>query len=170
MYTDISTTITTVMRLRTVDVMEMLGAATPEQKEAQQRIMEYRKNRARTKYVPKTLTDFFGEEKEDVMTLLSGFIDCSRLEKAQEIKEIEIIESSRDKIVADVEGYSVYFDLGKWFILHDCVDWKWIAREKRFCKHIGVLLLALPEVKARAVLEGIKGQRWEFSQYTGGGF
>ncbi|MCZ7397430.1 MAG: hypothetical protein O8C59_02835 [Candidatus Methanoperedens sp.] len=42
-------------------------------------------------------------------------------------------------------------------------------RERRFCKHIGALMLALPEDAARGVLEGIKGQQWEFSQYTGRG-
>lgn len=150
-----------------INVLEMLGVATLEQKEAQKRIMEYRKNRSLTKHVPKTLTDFFGEEKENLLPMLSGFMETSRLEKAREIKEIEIIESSRDKIVADVNGYSVYIDLEKRFILHDCIDWKWISREKRFCKHIGALLLALPENKARAVLESMKQQRWEFSQYTG---
>jgi uncharacterized protein YecE (DUF72 family) len=152
-----------------LDVLDMLGVATPEQKEAKHRITEFRKVRAVTKHVPKTLTDFFWEEKEDVMTLLSGFIERSRMEKAREIKEIEIIESSRDKIVADVKGYSVYIDLEKRFILHDCPDWKWIAREKRFCKHVGALLLALSEDTARAVLESIRGQQWEFGQYTGGG-
>jgi uncharacterized protein YecE (DUF72 family) len=152
-----------------IDVLEMLGVATPEQKEAKQRIMAYRKDRAATaKPIPKTLTDFFGQEKEDVLTMLSGFIEEARLENAREIKEIGIIESSGDKIVADVKGYSVYIDLEKRFLLHDCPDWKWISRERRLCEHIGALLLALPEDKARAVLGSMKRQSWEFSQYTGG--
>jgi hypothetical protein len=92
-----------------------------------------------------------------------------RLERAREIKDIEIIESSSDKIVADVSGYSVYIDLEKRFILHDCGDWRRTTREKRFCKHIGALMLVLPEDAARGVLEGIKRQQWEFSQYTGRG-
>ncbi len=71
--------------------------------------------------------------------------------------------------MADVHGYSIYIDLEKRFILHDCGDWKRTAREKRFCKHIGALMLALPEDAARGVLEGIKRQEWEFSQYTGRG-
>ncbi len=63
--------------------------------------------------------------------------------------------------MADVHGYSIYIDLEKRFILHDCGDWKRTAREKR--------MLALPEDAARGVLEGIKRQQWEFSQYTGRG-
>jgi hypothetical protein len=66
-------------------------------------------------------------------------------------------------------GYSVYIDLKKWFILHDCGDWRRTQRERRFCKHIGGLMLALPEDATRGVLDGIKRQMWEFSQYTGRG-
>ena len=151
-----------------IDVLEMLGMATPEQKETRQRMSGYWKGKATTKAVSKTLIDFL-EEKEDIATLLSVYIEASRHEKAKEIKDIEIIELSIDKIVADVKGYSVYIDLEKRFILHDCSDWRRTAREKRFCKHIGALMLALPEDAARGVLEGIKRQQWEFSQYTGRG-
>ena len=152
-----------------IDVLEMLGVATPEQKEARQHISDYWKGRVKGKVVAKTLNDFLGPEKDDVMTLLREHIDASRLDRAKEIKDIEIIELSTDKIIADVRGYSVYIDLEKRFILHDCGDWKITQREKRFCKHIGALMLALPEEAARGVLLGIKREKWEFSQYTGRG-
>ena len=42
-------------------------------------------------------------------------------------------------------------------------------RERRFCKPIGALMLAMPEDVARGVLLGIKREKWEFSQYTGRG-
>ncbi len=152
-----------------VDVLEMLGMATPEQKEMGQRISGYWKGRVTTKAVPRTLSDFLPQEKEDITTLLSGYIEATKLEKAREIKDIEIIELGTDKIVADVRGYSIYIDLEKRFILHDCGDWKRTMRERRFCKHIGALMLALSEETARGVLEGIKRQEWEFSEYTGRG-
>ncbi len=152
-----------------IDVLGMLGAAIPEQKEARQHTSGYWKGKATTKAVSKTLSDFLEEEKEDITTLLSENIDASRLEKAREIKDIEIIELGTDKIVADVRSYSVYIDTEKRFILHDCGDWKRTARERRFCKHIAALMLALPEDAARGVLEGIKRQQWEFSPYTGRG-
>jgi len=152
-----------------IDVLEMLAVATPEQKEARQHISGYWKGKITAKAVTKTLSDFLEQEKEDFTTLLSGYIEASRLEKAREIKDIEIIELGTDKIVADVRGYSVYIDFEKRFILHDCGDWRRTARERRFCKHIGALMLALPEDVARGVLEGVKRQQWEFSQYTGRG-
>jgi hypothetical protein len=152
-----------------IDVLNMLGVATPEQKEARLQISDYWKGKGKGKVLAKTLNDFLEPEKEDVMTLLSGHIDTSRLDRAKEIKDIEIIELSNDKIIADVRGYSVYIDLEKRFILHDCGDWRRTQREQRFCKHIGALMLALPEDVARGVLLRIKGEKWEFSQYTGRG-
>jgi hypothetical protein len=129
----------------------MLGIATPEQTEA--------------KAAHIGLLE--GQSTGQGNYMLSGYIDAVRLERAKEIKDIEIIEVSSDKIVADVSGYSVYIDQEKRFILHDCGDWRRTARERRFCKHIGALMLALPEDVTRVVLEGIKRQQWEFSQYTG---
>jgi hypothetical protein len=152
-----------------MDVLEMLGVATPEQKEARQHISDYWKGKVKGKVVAKTLNDFLEPEKEDVMTLLLGYIEASRLDRAKEIKDIEMIELSRDKIIADVRGYSVYIDVEKRFILHDCGDWRRTQLERRFCKHIGALMLALPEEVARGVLLGIKREKWEFNQYTGRG-
>jgi len=83
-----------------------------------------------------------------VITLLSEYIGASRLDRAKEIKDIEIIELSKDKIIADVRGYSVYIDVEKRFILHDCGDWRRTHRGKPFCKHIAALILALPEEAA----------------------
>ncbi|MCE8426715.1 MAG: DUF72 domain-containing protein [Candidatus Methanoperedens sp.] len=152
-----------------MDVLEMLGVATLEQKEASQHISDYWKGKVKGKVIAKTLNDFLEPEKDDVMTLLMEHIDASRLDRATEIKDIEIIELSADKIIADVRGYSVYIDVEKRFILHDCGDWRRTQREKRFCKHIGALMLALPDDTSKGVLLGIKREKWEFSQYTGRG-
>jgi len=152
-----------------IDVLEMLGIATLEQKEARQHISDYWKGKVKGKVVAKTLIDFLEPEKENIMTLLMEHIDTSRLDRAKEIKDIEMIELSTGKIIADVRGYSVYIDLEKRFVLHDCGDWRRTQRERRFCKHIGALMLALPEDAARGVLLGIKRDKWEFSRYTGRG-
>ena len=151
-----------------IDVLEMLGVATLEQQKAGQHISDYWKGKGKRKIVAKTLNDFL-ESEEDLMTLLSVYIEASRLDRAKEIKDIEMIELSFDKIIADVRGYSVYIDVEKRFILHDCGDWRRMQRENRFCKHIGALMLAMPEDAARGVLLGIKRDKWEFSQYTGRG-
>jgi uncharacterized protein YecE (DUF72 family) len=152
-----------------LEVLEMLGIATPEQRSAKLGISDYWRGRSMKKAMTKTLSDFIGHEKEDVMALLSGFMEVSRFEKAKEIKDIEIAESTGDKILVDVRGYSIYIDIDKRFILHDCYDWKRTMKERRFCKHVGALMLALPEDLAIKILESVKSQRWEFSQFTGRG-
>jgi len=47
-----------------INVVECLESIRLSRKRSKQRIMEYRKGRTLTKHVPKTLTDFFGQEKE----------------------------------------------------------------------------------------------------------
>jgi len=34
-------------------------------------------------------------------------------------------------------------DLGNRLVLHDCADWSRVLPSKRFCKHVGKLLLSL---------------------------
>jgi uncharacterized protein YecE (DUF72 family) len=152
-----------------IDVLEILGIATPLQKEAKKSISDHRKSRIAAKPVAMTLDDFMEKEKEDIPAMLALHIEASRLEKAYDIRDIELMEISGEKIVATVKGYSIYIDLVKRFILHDCPDWKRTSREQRFCKHIGALILGLPEETSRLVLNSIKWQHWEFSQYTGRG-
>jgi uncharacterized protein YecE (DUF72 family) len=53
-----------------IDVLEMLGIATPEQEETKQRISDYWMGKAPNKAVAKTLSDFLEEEKEDILTML----------------------------------------------------------------------------------------------------
>lgn len=48
------------------------------------------------------LNDFLELEKEDVLTLLARYIYASKLDRAKEIKDIEIIELSTNKVIADV--------------------------------------------------------------------
>ena len=151
-----------------IDILKMLGIATPAQEEAGKRISGYKKEKAASKGFTKTLSDFI-EPEEDIITLLAEHMDASRLEKAGEIKDIELIESGMNRIIADVRGYSVYIDLEKRFILHDCPDWKITMWEQRFCKHIGALILAIPERSARAALLSFNEQKWELSPYTGRG-
>src|SRR3989304_1907958 len=130
----------------------MLGIAVPVQKEAGKHISEYRKIRAGIKTGTRTLSDFEEQEKEDISALLSVHIDAARLEKAKEIKDIEIIESGGDRIVPAFNGYSVYIVLEKKVILHDCPDWKRAEKERLFCKPIGAILVTMPADAAGKVL------------------
>jgi hypothetical protein len=59
-------------------------------------------------------------------------------------------------------------DLQNRVVLHDCADWSRVLPSKRFCKHIGKLLLSLGEEKASNILKHIYANReaWEFKPYT----
>lgn len=147
-----------------IELLEMLGIATPQQTQAKMRI---ERTRQVTKNIVKTVTldEFF--HGEPIETLLLSCMDKVRFEKAKQVKDIEILDSGKDIILADVRGYSIYIDTGRKFVLHDCPDWRWIIREKKFCKHLGGLVLALPEEYAREILRLAKNGEFEYRSYTG---
>jgi uncharacterized protein YecE (DUF72 family) len=113
-----------------------------------------------------TLDDFSGAEA--VESLLLECMDNARFEKAKQVKDIEILKSGGGIVLADVRGYSIYIDTAKKLIIHDCPDWRRTLREKKLCKHIGGLLLALPEKESREVLGMVKNKEFEFRSYNTG--
>jgi hypothetical protein len=62
----------------------------------------------------------------------------------------------------------VIIDLGNRVVLHDCADWSRVRLSKRFCKHMGKLLLSLSKEKASNILKEIytNKEAWEFKTYT----
>lgn len=145
-----------------IEILEMLGIATPQQNEAKTRL---EKAGQLSKSFKMTTFDEFAEP-EPVETLLLNCMDKIRFEKAKQIKDIEFTDSGKN-IIADVRGYSIYIDTEKKFVLHDCPDWKRTMREKKFCKHIGGLMLALPQERAKEILSHAKNGKFEFRSYTG---
>lgn len=142
-----------------IGLLGMLGLGTAGNAEAAAML---EKGRTRTVRVL-TLDDF--SENESVESLLSGCMDSTRFEKAKQVKDIEILKSGNGIVLADVRGYLIYIDTVKKLILHDCPDRRRTMREKRLCKHIGGLLMALPEKEARAVLSLVNNREFEFSPY-----
>ena len=55
--------------------------------------------------------------------MLLEFMDAGRLERARQIKYVEVLKEEPDLLAADVGGYSIYMDYNGRFILHDCQDW-----------------------------------------------
>lgn len=146
-----------------IEILEMLGIATPQQIEAKTR-MEKAGQLLKKSFKMITFDEFV--EPEPVETLLLNCMDTIRFEKAKQIKDIEFTDSGKN-IIADVRGYSIYIDTEKKFVLHDCQDWKRTMREKKFCKHIGGLMLALPEERAKEILRHAKNGKFECRSYTG---
>lgn len=140
-----------------------------------QRINELKKE---TKISPIILK---GEEfikEEDIQKIMADvgfesmmhiFIDARRLERALYIEdsELRIDKETKQCIEATVRDYHIIIDLETKTILHDCPDWIQMLTNKRFCKHIGKLLLSMDRRKATELLRTIYAQRetWQFKPY-----
>jgi len=151
-----------------LQVLEMLGALTPEQAKAKASVQEYLKVPVeKEKVVLETLVPITTMGQRDLLLL---FINKDRLKRAERIKdeEIRIEEIGENQIKASIRDYHIIFDFGNRVVLHDCADWSRCIPEKRFCKHIGKLMLSLPEDKAREILTKIYSERnrWDFKPYS----
>jgi len=151
-----------------LQVLEMLGVLTPEQAEAKATVQNYMKVPAK---IRKPRLEAFVEVKEMTFeNLLNAFIDKPRLKRAQGIKdkELTIRQETDSQIRALIRDYHIVIDLGNRLVLHDCADWSRALPGKRFCKHVGKLLLSLDREKASNILKQIYANKesWEFKPYT----
>jgi len=151
-----------------LQVLEMMGASTPEQAEARTRVENYLKIPARIR--KPTLETFIEPKDMTFENLINTFIDKPRLKRAQRIKdrELTVQEETDNEIKALIRDYHIVIDLGNRVVLHDCADWSRVLPSKRFCKHIGKLLLSLDKKKASNILKKIytNKEEWEFKPYT----
>jgi uncharacterized protein YecE (DUF72 family) len=157
-----------------IQVLEMMGAITPEQVELKKRIKDFREDRIlvsksdKPKIVRATLDDFEtkGLEDLDVTELLELFMDKGRLGRAKAIsdRELRIEESGEEVIRARIRDYSIELNSEAKMITHDCGDWSRCAINKAFCKHLGKLMLSLPEERAKTIMTEIqsKPESWDF--------
>ena len=149
-----------------LDVLEMLGVATPVQELAHQRL---KNGQAGPVVRDTTLAEFAAIEVTvgEIEKMLLEFTDAGRLERGRQIRDVEILKEEPDLLVADVRGYSIYVDYNGRFILHDCQDWRRGLGRQRLCKHVVALILSLPPEKSRVLLGLVRDQGWDFRPYTG---
>ena len=119
----------------------------------------------------KPTIEAFNEPKETTFeNLLKAFIDKPRLKRAQRIKdkELTIQQETDNQIKALIRNYHIVINLGNRVVLHDCAGWSRVLPSKRFCKHIGKLLLSLDKEKASNILKQIYAEKeaWKFKPYT----
>jgi hypothetical protein len=81
---------------------------------------------------------------------------------------VKIQEATDNQVKATIRGYHVVIDLHNRTVQHDCADWSRMFPHKRFCKHIGKLLLTLGEKQAIDILKQLSAEKdaWEFMPYT----
>jgi hypothetical protein len=149
----------------------MLGALTPEQAEAKNRVESYYVVKAPAEAREEKLEAFVEPSKLTFDALLNAFIDEDRLKRARKIKddEVSIKVQTDDVVEAKVKEYTVIIDVKAKTILHDCADWSRVLPSKKICKHVAKLLLTIERAKAENILKELhyKKESWQFKPYTG---
>jgi hypothetical protein len=71
----------------------------------------------------------------------------SRLARALAIpdEDVSIKIATDEKIVAKIRDYQLTMEFGPKTIIHDCGDWERSIETRQLCKHVGKVLLSLPE-------------------------
>jgi len=157
-----------------LEMAEMLGEITPEQREVKKTVEEYLEAKAKAPppKPPLALTAFMPEriERMDLEELLRLFMDSTRFKRVKDIKEHEVsVQEATDKSVkAQVREYHVSIDVPNRLVLHDCADWSRCAPVKQFCKHVGKVMTVVPKDKAVSILRKMSSERekWEFKPYV----
>jgi uncharacterized protein YecE (DUF72 family) len=151
-----------------LQVLEMLGIQTPQQKAAKTKVENYFKDRSNIKEFK---LDVFAEPTEmNFEELLRYFVAPGRLERALDIgnEELTIQKETAENIEAAIREYHIIIDLKNSIILHDCADWGKILSTKKLCKHIAKLLLTIDREKATGILRNLYAQKdtWQFKPYS----
>jgi uncharacterized protein YecE (DUF72 family) len=151
-----------------LQVLEMLGVLSPEQKEAKANVENYFNTTAKT--TETKLETFVPPTEMKFETLLRRFMDPERIKRAQQIKddEVTIQQETPNEIRAMVKEYHVVIDVQNHVVMHDCADWSKMLPSKKLCKHLGKLLLTLDKEKATMLLRQIYAniESWNFKPYT----
>jgi uncharacterized protein YecE (DUF72 family) len=150
-----------------LQVLEMLGALTPEQIRAKERVESYLKSSMQFKEAK--LEVFMEPQKSSFEDLLQYFIPTERLKRAEGISdsEVNLTKQTDERIEAIVRDYHIVIDLHARMILHDCADWSKTLPTKKLCKHVGKLLLSLDKEKATRILKALYSEKesWQFKLY-----
>lgn len=145
-----------------LQVMEMLGVATPKQLETKKQVEAYINKSERTEN--SSLLAFIEPKGKAFNDLLHYFVSPERLKRAEEINddEVRITNETDSRIEAQVKGYHILIDTNTKTIFHDCADWQKILTTKKLCKHIAKLLLSIDRQKATETLEKLFEKRDEW--------
>ncbi len=95
-------------------------------------------------------------ERDARRELLALCTETKRLARAEkEVAKVEFLIDGPDLWIAAVSSYNVVLDLKASRLQHGCRDFQGEVRERRLCKHVAGLLLAIDEAVAVRVLERI---------------
>jgi len=157
-----------------LEMAEMLEIITADQKATQKTVGEAIE--AQLKAPPAKpsmeLTAFMPDRIASMQLddLLRLFMDDNRIKRAKDIKDDEVIieNASEENVKAKVREYNVSIDVVGRTILHDCADWSRCAPVKQFCKHLGKVIMVVPEDVSVSILRkmGVEREKWQFKPYV----
>ncbi len=149
-----------------LEIMQMLGIAEPKHVEKLKRVQAFidRGEVASVSLPGSTTLDQYVGLRQPVAKMLARLTHARRLERAKETLDMELIKNSDGILQAKVREYDVHVSLPERTIEHDCSDWKRVAPENKFCKHLAAVFIKLPEDDARVFLQDLleNSSRWQF--------
>lgn len=145
-----------------LQVMEMLGVATPKQRETKKQVEAYINKTERTE--TSSLLTFIEPREKTYNNLLRYFVSAERLKRAGMIKdsEVRITNETDSRVEAQVKEYHILIDVNTKTILHDCADWQKILTTKKLCKHVAKLFMSIDRQRAGRILEKLSEEKDEW--------
>ena len=140
-----------------VEMLEKLGAATPNQRIIHEKITTYREQGKRPRGVQPLSAFTVDDEDLSVADHLLHFTDSRRIGRGERIpnSDLEVLHSSNDQITARLRNYNIDLNLDRKVLKHDCDDWAKGKSSKRLCKHLVKLFMTLPPGQSKRVLARI---------------
>jgi len=157
-----------------LEMAEMLEMISAEQKVVKKNVEQYLETKLKAPPAKPSmeLTAFMPEKIAGMKLddLLRVFMDDSRIKRAREIKDDEVVieQVSEEGVKAKVREYHMSIDVANRLVLHDCADWSRCAPVRQFCKHLGKVMMMAPEDVSIGILKKMGGERekWEFKPYV----
>lgn len=132
-----------------LSILKMLDKLTPAQEESLNRARRHLKEK---KEKPIGLGEYTrgGEDRAKLVDLLGSLMGETRLARSFTIPDgdVNVKEADSGMITADIRNYGLTMNAASKTIVHNCGDWERSIETRQLCKHIGKVLLTIPEETA----------------------
>jgi Protein of unknown function DUF72 len=126
-------------------ILQMMGKLTQAQREALNRAKSHLGKGKGAEGLGEWVRG--GDDRPKIIDLLSALMGESRLARALAIPDddVKIQSADTDKVQASIRDYNLTMDSISRTITHDCGDWERSIETRQLCKHVGKVILLLPE-------------------------
>lgn len=101
---------------------------------------------------------------DELLDLLALCTEAKRLQRARaEASRVHLSVDGPDLYLAAASKYNVVIDLTSARIQHGCRDFQGQARERKLCKHVAAVLLAIDPETALRVARGLTEPHGEWA-------